>query len=130
MADRVANPLRGEVAITLGGRSFVMRPDFEHLVEMESRTGVGLVELTRRIASGKYGVRDMAAIVTAGLKGAGEERADFVKVGQMILADGLTALVDPVNQFLINAITGGKTPGGDEPGDNSLGEAGAASGQI
>ncbi|QEX18493.1 hypothetical protein FRZ44_38000 [Hypericibacter terrae] len=125
MTDKIANPERGEVAITLDGRRFVMRPDFEHLVEMEVRTGVGLVELTRRIASGKYGVRDMAAIVTAGLKGAGEERADFAKVGAMILADGLTSLVDPVNQFLINAITGGKTPSGDD----SSGEADAASGQ-
>ena len=117
MTDKIPNPERGEVAITLGGQRFVMRPDFEHLVEMEVRTGVGLVELTRRIASGKYGVRDMAAIVTAGLKGGGEERADFAKVGAMILADGLTSLVDPVNQFLINAITGGKTPSGDASGE-------------
>lgn len=125
-ADRGAAPanrLRGEVAIRLGGRDYVLRPTFQALCEIETRTGRGIVALARRTAAGDVGVAETAAIVTAGLRAAGEP-ATFDTVGRLILEAGLAACVPAVTAFLTAALGGDPGRGDSGPGDSRLGDPG------
>ena len=53
MNEVQANKHRGEVTISLGGRSYLLRPTFAAIAEIEARSGQGLIGLARRLAAGR-----------------------------------------------------------------------------
>lgn len=61
----MANPLRGEIDIELGGETLTLRPSFDAICQVESATGKHLAELAAEMASGRVGLRQAAVIVTA-----------------------------------------------------------------
>ena len=68
----MANPMRGEVEIVLGGERRVCRLTLGALAELEAKLGTGsIVELVERFETGTVGVRDVLAVVVAGLRGGG-----------------------------------------------------------
>ena len=101
----VANRHRGDVEIELAGRRFLLRPTFAAIAEIEERSGQGLIALARRLAAGDIRITDVATIVTAGLRAAGEP-AKRETVGEMVLDSGLGALAPAVGAFLRVAISG------------------------
>ena len=113
-----ANEHRGEVAITLSGKDYVMRPTFQCLCEIEGKTGVGIFALARRFHASNFGISDAAIIVTAGMKSAGEEGATVQKVGEMIFEQGLDSTAAPITEFLMMAL-GGPSKGNAETADES-----------
>lgn len=108
---------RGEVAVSLvrpdGQRvTLKLRPSFAALAEMEEAVGP-IMPLLRRIATGGYGIRDLVAVVAAGLKGAGEEYLRPVDVQDLVMRTGLAdeALLAGVSDFLSEAVKGAGPPG-------------------
>lgn len=101
----MANRIRGEVTMVCGQRSFILRPSFQALLEIEEDLGAGLVEIARRIAERRYGIKDLLAIATAGARAVDPEvrRED---VGQAIAEVGLQAASGPVLLFLSYALGG------------------------
>ena len=73
MKTPVANPRRGEIAAEIDGRTRVLCLTLGALAELEARFGVGdLVALGERFARGRLSAADLAGILAAGLRGAGE----------------------------------------------------------
>ncbi len=105
-----ANPHRGDVAVTFGGKEFVLRPTWQAIVEIETSTGRGIVEIAQVVATNRHGLTMSAHIITAGLKAAGEP-ASYEKVCAMIHEKGVVNLSVEIDQFLTNALTGGMEPG-------------------
>ncbi|MEL6265525.1 MAG: GTA-gp10 family protein [Pseudomonadota bacterium] len=69
-----ANPARGEVTIRLDGVERRMRLSLGALAALETRLGAGgLVALAERFEDGSVGAADLAALIAAGLAGAGED---------------------------------------------------------
>jgi hypothetical protein len=64
------NQQRGEIAVELDGANYALRPSFAAYAAIEAELGEGLVGLARRLIEGRYGVRDVAAILCAGLEAA------------------------------------------------------------
>ena len=104
MQSDKANPLRGEVEIMLAGKPRVMRPTFAAIMEIEAALG-GVVPLARRAAKGEFGLRDLAVVIHAGLKGAGGEDT-LDEVGEAVLAAGVAHVTAPVRDFLTNVLSG------------------------
>jgi hypothetical protein len=68
----MANPWRGEVALEVDGEARVMRLTLAALAELEARLGSdSLLELIGRFEAGTFRVRDLVALLTAGLNGGG-----------------------------------------------------------
>ena len=68
----MANPLAGEVAITINGVQHVCKLTLGALAELEAQLEAGsLVDLVERFESGAYSGRDVLALVVAGLRGGG-----------------------------------------------------------
>ncbi len=121
-----ANPERGEVAVELvtpsGARkTFHLRATFAAVIEIEQRTGLGLLALARKAARLDLGYGESAAILTAGLKAAGES-AEYDTVGRMLFDTGLAEVMGHLTDFLAGALSAGEPPGDD------AGEARAADG--
>lgn len=113
----MANKHRGAVDVTLGGKTYVMAPEWEALVEIESLTGLGIVDLSNLVFSKRYGIQHVAAVVFAGIKAGGNKFAidpTYEGTGRMIAAAGVVNFSVPVLQFLSNALSGGETP---KPGE-------------
>lgn len=69
-----ANRHRGEVEADLGGRQRRLRLTLGTLAELETAFGVeDLAALARRFSEGRLSALDMARIIAAGLRGAGED---------------------------------------------------------
>lgn len=58
---QIANPVRGEASLQLGGAEMVLRPSFAALVAAEQETGP-LFDLVERAAGGRLGLADIAAL--------------------------------------------------------------------
>jgi hypothetical protein len=68
----MANPWRGEVELVVDGEPRVMRLTLAALAELEARLkSESLVELIARFEAGGFRVRDLIALLAAGLNGGG-----------------------------------------------------------
>lgn len=68
----MANPWRGEVALTIAGERHTMRLTLGALAELEERLEEGsLVALVERFESNQFSSRDVLALLSAGLSGGG-----------------------------------------------------------
>lgn len=69
----MANPRRGEVALTIDGTARRMRLTLGALAALEARLETpSLVALAERFEAGEIRARDLLALLAAGLEGAGE----------------------------------------------------------
>ena len=101
-----------DVEIELGGKTFVMRPSFKAVCEIEQVTGVGIAALAARLLNGEEKVSEIAAVITAGLREAGEP-ATFEKVGEMVFEAGIEKVLRPVIQFLTALMGDGEERAGE-----------------
>lgn len=68
----MANPHAGEVALWLDGRRQVLKLTLGALAELEAAMEAdSLVALVERFETGRYSVRDVLALIVAGLRGGG-----------------------------------------------------------
>jgi hypothetical protein len=78
----MANPWRGEVALLVDGEPRTMRLTLAALAELEARLdSESLIELIGRFETGGFRVRDLIALLVAGLNGGGwrVSEAEFVR---------------------------------------------------
>lgn len=105
----MANAHRGEIAATLGGRPRRLVLTLGALAELEAAFGVdGLAGLGERFETGRLRARDLAAILGAGLRGAGEAITDE-EAGALAHADGLPGYLGVV-AALLTATFGADAP--------------------
>ncbi len=117
-----ANAHRGEIAVTLAGTVFVLRPDFEAIEAIDDQLG-SIVMLTRRAIAqpASLSLAELAVIVAEGIKAHGRSVKDSNahvstdKIKRMIFEAGVPTVVGTVCQFLALAVTGGakETPPGN-----------------
>lgn len=99
---------RGEILLVLAGASYVLRPSFGTLLALEGDLGLGLLALARKFAAGDFTLSELAAVIGAGIKGAGGNVPE--NLGEMIARQGVASLATPIGAFLAAALTG------EEPG--------------
>lgn len=98
------NPYRDEFSLVLSGKSFLLRPTFEALAEMEGDTGVDLLALATRLSTGAVGLKLCAAVVAAGIRGAGGSVPR--DLGQMILKEGVVSVLKQLSGWLAGVFAG------------------------
>ncbi|MQQ06953.1 gene transfer agent family protein [Epibacterium sp. SM1979] len=68
------NPYRGEVALTLDGREYVLRLTLGALAELEETLAEdSLISLIQRFETNGFSARDLMALLLAGLRGGGHD---------------------------------------------------------
>jgi len=68
----MANPYAGEVALVVNGQRHLMKLTLGALAELELvLEAESLVALVERFEAGRYGARDVIALLAAGMSGAG-----------------------------------------------------------
>lgn len=103
----MANRIRGEVEIVLAGQSYLMRPSFGGLAEIEDKSGLDLLALAIKLGNNKTAIKDLVAVIYGGMKGAGSALS-YEEVGELVVDEGVTKVAKPVAQFLSMALSGAK----------------------
>lgn len=78
----MANPWAGEVALVIDGQRHVAKLTLGALAELEAALDSGsLIELVERFETGRCSLRDVLALIVAGLRGGGWQgtAADLVR---------------------------------------------------
>lgn len=103
--ESIANPVRGEASLALGGAQIVLRPTFAALVAAEQEIGP-LFDMVERAASGKLGLAEIAALFwhCRVADSCPLTREDF---GEALAAAGLVATT-PVLRVLLRQILQGR----------------------
>lgn len=97
----MANEVRGEVEIKLGGKRYSLRPTYEALAEIENLTDAGLIKLAGRFQEGDIRIKDVVAIIWAGM---GDDAPAIDEVGRLVVAQGLADLTAVAGIFLAAAL--------------------------
>lgn len=103
--DQIANPVRGEASLRLGGADVVLRPSFGALVAAEQETGP-LFDLVERAAGGRLGLADIAALFWH-CRIEGSCPLTREQFGEALAEAGLVALT-PVLRVLLRQILQGR----------------------
>ncbi|MES2158381.1 MAG: gene transfer agent family protein [Pseudomonadota bacterium] len=101
---QMANPVRGETGIEIGGDVMTLRPSFAALVAAEQEVGP-LFDLVERAADGKLSLGDLAALFWHCL--VDREALTREALGEAMLALGLAKLT-PVLRAILHQILAGK----------------------
>lgn len=115
----MANARRGEIEAELGGRRRRLVLTLASLAELEAHFEAGdLVELAERFSSGRLSAGDLAAVIGAGLRGAGETVTDREAAG--LAVEGGAAAYARIVSDLLGATFGGGAPA-EAPGEGPFG---------
>jgi hypothetical protein len=101
--SQVANPLRGEAAIAIGGRNCTLRPTFAALVAAEEELG-SLFALVERAGEGRLRISELAALFWHCL--ADREGVTRDEVGEAVAELGLSASSGPLRALLQQILQG------------------------
>ena len=101
----VANPLRGEAVLRIGGTAHVLRPSFGALVAAEAELGP-LFALVERAADGRLALGELVGLFWHCVR---DRPAELTRdaVGEAVVAQGLAA-VTPALRMLLGQILKGR----------------------
>lgn len=99
----MANSVRGEATLVVGGTPLTLRPSFAALVAAEEELG-SLFALVERAGEGRLTLAEMAALFWHCLPDAGRPPRDAV--GEAVMAMGMAAAAKPLRILLGQVLQG------------------------
>tara|TARA_Y100001972_G_scaffold98055_1_gene121295 strand:+ start:50 stop:436 length:387 start_codon:yes stop_codon:yes gene_type:complete len=109
-----ANKYKGEIKERLGDKERVFRLTFDSIVNIESRTGKSIMDITNEIALNKYSMKDIVVILHEGLISSGIKLTQ-PSVGDMIMKTGLVKSSLIAANLLTTIFTGEDKEDDDSP---------------
>ena len=103
----MANQYKGEITGKLGDKERTFRLTFEGIVNIESRTGKSILDITNSMSANNYSMKDIVIIMHESLAGAGGKFAHGA-VGDMVIKTGLMKVAVLCAQILTTIFTGDK----------------------
>lgn len=98
---KICNSIRGEISVDLAGEAVVLVPSFKNLVQIESETELGLVEMASLLQNNKLNLEAIALIISI----ASKSSLNVSSVEGLIEKAGLAKAYSVVAMFLASIIT-------------------------
>ena len=103
----MANQYKGEIKGKLGDKERTFRLTFESIVNIESRTGKSILDITNSLGLNNYSMKDVVIVMHEALAGAGGKFTQPA-VGDMVMQTGLMKVAVLCAQILTTIFTGDK----------------------
>lgn len=103
----MANAARGEVTLQLGPQSFVLRPTFGAICEIEDALGTTIFEIGRKLELAEITARDLVSFAHACLGACGHPIARDA-LAEAIVAAGTHHTIATLVEFCRNYAFGGR----------------------
>ena len=104
----MANQYKGEITGKLGDKERTFRLTFDSIVNIESRTGKSILDITNSLGLNNYSLKDVVIVMHEALQGAGGKFTQPA-VGDMVMQTGLMKVAVLCAQILTTIFTGEKT---------------------
>jgi len=103
----MANQYKGEITGKLGDKERTFRLTFEGIVNIESRTGKSILDITNSMGKNNYSLKDVVIVMHEALQGAGGK---FIQsaVGDMVVKTGLIKVSVLCSEILMTVFVGDK----------------------
>ena len=103
----MANQYKGEITGKLGDKERIFRLTFEGIVNIESRTGKSILDITNSMGKNNYSLKDVVIVMHEALQGAGGK---FIQsaVGDMVMKTGLIKVSVLCSEILMTVFVGDK----------------------
>jgi hypothetical protein len=116
----MANPFRGELQVSLGGKAYKTRMTVDGCMQAESACGTSLVRIATKLSEGDLTVMDIANVLTPAFKGGGND-FDQIKVAKIVYEAGLAEGMRVCGEVLANVLTAGQSSSEDSEEDDEEG---------
>ena len=103
----MANQYKGEITGKLGDKERTFRLTFESIVNIESRTGKSILDITNSLGLNNYSLKDVVIVMHEALQGAGGKFTQPA-VGDMVMKTGLMKVAVLCAEILTTIFTGEK----------------------
>jgi len=103
----MANQYKGEIKGELGDKERTFRLTFDSIVNIESRTGKSILDITNSLGLNNYSMKDVVIVMHEALTGAGGKFTQS-SVGDMVIKTGLMKVAVLCAQILTTIFTGDK----------------------
>ncbi len=103
----MTNSLRGEVALYLGGKTYILRPTFEVFCEIEDTVQANLYQIGQRLEQAEISARELVTFAQACLVHSGHD-ISLERVGEMIAAEGVQTTIEALLAFCRSYAFGGR----------------------
>jgi len=103
----MANQYKGEITGKLGDKERTFRLTFDSIVNIESRTGKSILDITNSLGLNNYSMKDVVIVMHEALTGAGGKFTQS-SVGDMVIKTGLMKVAVLCAQILTTILTGDK----------------------
>jgi hypothetical protein len=113
---------RGEIALTLGDMTLVMRPSYEAIIGFEAATGRGSYELSQSALAGRLTLAEMAQVACECIRAWGRATGDTSakgsnpkKIAELIIESegGIRDAMSTIAGMLVLTVTGRYTSKGE-----------------
>ena len=101
----MANKARGEVTLKLGGETYVLRPEFGVIAEIEDELDTDMFRLGMKAEQFKFRVKELAHALRIVLEANGYE-AEEKRLAKVIAREGMAAVVLPLVAFVHGYVWG------------------------
>jgi len=108
MADKsTAAVLDPNITVTLGGKTYDLKPTFGALIRIERALGSGIGEIITRFPRGEYGASDTARIIHEGVVAAeGNGAPSYEEIGRLVVREGVNQIAPAAIELLSAALSG------------------------
>ena len=104
----MANQYKGEIKGKLGDKERTFRLTFESIVNIETRTGKSILDITNSLGLNNYSLKDVVIVMHESLQGAGGKFTQSA-VGDMVMQTGLMKVAVLCAEILTTIFTGDKS---------------------
>ncbi len=109
----MTNPLKGQINLDLGDKSYKARLTVDAIIQIEDSTGCGIIKLAQNMSEADIKMKDLISVLTPALRGGGNDlQENDVKklVGEVGIVDSAKA----VAQLLTSTLTSNSSEAGEE----------------
>ena len=103
----MANKARGEVKLELGGETYVLRPSFGAVCEIEEAIGTNLFDIGRKLERAEITAQELVKLTHACIAQSGTS-IEMDKLGEQIVAQGSLGVIAALTGFCQSYAFGGQ----------------------
>lgn len=100
----MSNKNRGEIAINLAGKEFVLHTNFQILCKIEAALNKSIIGIIAGLSSSSLTMLEMATIISHSIKEADDQPLTIEEIGGMILQTGTINILPNLIKFLERAV--------------------------
>ena len=109
----MTNPLKAQINLDLGGKSYKARLTIDSIIQIEQSTGCGIIKLAQKMSEADIRMMDLISVLTPALRGGGNDLQEN-DVKKIVREVGIIDSAKAVAQLLTSSLTADSNEAGED----------------